>query len=359
MKKTAWPIGQCANYGKNEPMKPFEQLTWPGKQRRFRRLAEDALRYYPFEIQQAKLFSYDTNLLYRVRTVGGETYVLRLANDRWRTPSNAAGEVSWLDALAAETTVPVPRIIRTTDGSTIVTPTAEGAPDGFHALLMSWLPGTLLGKRLTAENLAKMGELFGQLHRHAGHWQPPADFPAQRFDRMIARGEPDLLLSEQALALYPPGVAEGIQQMVDAVAAAYAALDPADLRVIHCDLWHDNIKVHRGVLYPFDFEDTIWGYRLHDIAMAMLDLYEGMDQPRYEQLLTVFRTGYERYLPWPEGPIELLQIGRMLWRTNHFAHHVDRFGTAWVAKDAAFNVALYQRYLATGKLIPPLRTPRD
>lgn len=340
-------------------MKPFEQLPWPGKQRRFRQLALDALRHYPLDIQQVRLFSYETNLLYRVQTVAGETYVLRLANGRWRSPQNAAGEVSWLDALATETDIPVPHIIRTADGTAIVKPTAESAPAGFHALLMSWLPGTLLGKQLTDENLVKMGELFGQLHHHAGRWQPPGDFPTQRFDRMIARGEPDLLLSDATAALYPPGVAAGMAQMCDAVAGAYAALDPADLRVIHCDLWHDNIKVHRGVLYPFDFEDTIWGYRLHDIAMAMLDLYEEMEQAHYERLLAAFRSGYERHLPWPEGPMELLQIGRMLWRTNHFANHVDRYGADWVAKDAAFNVGVYGRYRDTGKLIPPLRTPRD
>lgn len=339
-------------------MKPFAQLSWPAQQRRFRRLALDALRHYPFQIAQVRLFSYETNLLYRVRATDGEIYVLRLANGHWRSQANAAGEVSWLDALAVATDIPVPRIIRTADGSAIVTPSAEGAPDGFHALLMSWLPGTLLGKQLTEANLAKMGELFGQLHHHAGGWQPPADFPCQRFDRMIARGEPDLLLSDQVTALYPPGVAAGIAQVCEAVAGAYAALDPADLRVIHCDLWHDNIKVHRGVLYPFDFEDTIWGYRLHDIAMAMLDLYEEMDQARYQQLLVAFRTGYTQYLPWPDGSLELLQIGRMLWRTNHFANYLDRYGADWVAKDAAFNVALYQRYLDTGKLVPPLRTPR-
>ncbi len=87
-------------------MKPFEQLTWSGKQRRFRRLALDALRHYSLDIQRVVLFSYDTNLLYRVRTVDGESYVLRLANGSWRSQRNAAGEVSWLDALAVETTIP-------------------------------------------------------------------------------------------------------------------------------------------------------------------------------------------------------------------------------------------------------------
>lgn len=340
-------------------MKPFDELTWPGKQRRLRRLAEDALRAYPFTVKDFKLIGADTNLLYRVRTAAGDQYVLRLANDGWRSVANAHAEVYWLDALAAETAILVPRIQRTADGAAVVQPTAPEVPGNHHALLMSWLPGALLGKQLTEANLVKMGELFGQLHVHAGQWQPPVDFPAQRFDRMIARGEPEMLLRDDIVVHYPPGVAAGIAQMCEAVAVAYDAIDPNDLRVIHCDLWHDNIMVHRGVLAPFDFEDTILGYRLHDIAMAMLDLYEVVDQARYEHLLAAFRSGYERHLPWPDGPMELLQIGRMLWRTNHFANHLDRYGADWLAKDAAFNVALYQRYLDTGKVIPPLRSPHN
>ncbi|MEZ4657886.1 MAG: phosphotransferase [Caldilineaceae bacterium] len=78
----------------------------------------------------------------------------------------------------------------------------RGGPAGYHALLMSWLPGTILGKRLNAENLRKMGELFGQLHRHGAAWQPPAGFTTRRFDKMLSRGEPDVLLGDEALAVY-------------------------------------------------------------------------------------------------------------------------------------------------------------
>ncbi len=339
-------------------MKPYEQLTWPGKLRRLRRLAQNALAQYDLAVERFELVAYDTNLIYRVRTPNGAQYALRLANDAWRSKDDAESEVLWLDALARDTTIRVPQIIHAKDGSGVVTPLAEGAPTGYHALLMRWLPGTLLGKRLTEPNVVKMGELFGQLHLHAGAWQPPQGFTTRRFDKMIARGEPDRLLSEAAVALYRPETTAMLRRMRAKVEAAYAALDPADLRVIHCDLWHDNIKVQRGLLSPFDFEDTIWGYRIHDIAMAMLDLYEVIDQASYEHLLAAFRRGYETQLPWPQGELELFQIGRILWRINHFACHIEQVGTAWLAKDAAFNTALFQRYLDTGKLIPPLRTPR-
>ena len=339
-------------------MKPYHTLTWPGQLRRLRRLAELALADYALNVTRLELIGADTNLLYRVYTADGTQYALRLANGQWRTLADAQAEVSWLDALAGETNISVPRIVRTKTGAALVTPTLEGVPLGHHALLMTWLPGVTLGHRLTAPNLYKMGELFAQLHQHAGKWQPPAGFTTRRFDKPIARGEPDLLLGEAARAIYTPATTRQLAIMRAHVEVAYQALDPADLRVIHCDLWHDNIKMHKGVLYPFDFEDTIWGYRLHDIAMAMLDLYEVVDQPTYAALLAAFRAGYEAHLTWPAGELELLQIGRMLWRLNYFASHVKRFGAAWLAKDAAFNVALYQRYLDTGKLVPPLRTPR-
>jgi len=47
------------------------------------------------------------------------------------------------------------------------------------------------------------------------------------------------------------------------------------------------------VLHPFDFEDTVWGFRAHDIAMAMLDLLEATDDAQFAVLLAAFRRGYQ------------------------------------------------------------------
>ena len=109
------------------------------------------------------------------------------------------------------------------------------------------------------------------------------------------------------------------EEMEKLVESAYAEVDRADLRVIHCDLWHDNIKLHQGSLCPLDFEDTVWGFRAHDIAMAMLDLLETVGEEQYHDLFKAFRRGYEVKMDWPGDPIGPFQVGRLLWKINWVA----------------------------------------
>ena len=137
--------------------------------------------------------------------------------------------------------------------------------------------------------------------------------------------------------------------MSERAEAAYAAMDRADLRVIHCDLWHDNIKIHRGVLYPFDFEDTVWGFRAHDIAMAMLDLLETAGEERYPALLAAFKRGYSALLDWPADPIEPLQIGRMLWMINWVARNQAQ----WLGNMVERHVPAFEHFEKTGAVTLP------
>jgi len=315
-------------------------------------VAGAALEQYDLDIIGFELVSRSTNRIYRVRTRDGVSYALRLASPGWRTLSDLQSEAAWLDAIASDTTISAPRVVRASDGAAAVVCRAEGVPTPRHAILMSWLPGVLLGRRLNEPNLERLGELFGQLHIHGAEWKPPPGFAARTFDRIFARGEPDVIFDAAQQDAHTPDTLRIIRRMREVVDAAYAALDPLDLRVIHSDLWHDNVKLHRGVLHPFDFEDTVRGYRLHDIAMAMLDLYEAGDQDHYEDLLEAFRRGYERQLSWPDGDMALLQIGRLLWRVNWVA----RFQRQHLANNLAFHTALFARYLETGKLLP-LRSP--
>jgi len=311
-------------------------------------VAEAALELYDLEVASLQLVVRATNRIYRVRSSDGPSFALRLASPGWRTRSDLQSEAMWLEAIARDTTIPAPRIVRASDGAAVVVCSADGVPTEHHATLMSWLPGVLLGRHLNEQNLGKLGELFGRLHIHGAEWRPPPGFTARKFDQIFARGEPDVIFDAAQNDAHTPHTQRIIHLTRDAVDAAYAALDPGDLRVIHCDLWHDNVKVHRGVLHPFDFEDTVWGYRLHDIAMAMLDLYEAGDPTQYEDLLAAFRRGYESELDWPAGDLSALQVGRILWRVNWVA----RFQREHLRNNLAFTTRLFERYLETGKLLP-------
>ena len=351
---------------------PFADLTDAGRLRRLRGLALAALDQYGFADSTLTFHTFATNLLYRVTTATGERFVLRLAVPGWRTHEDHLAEAAWLNALARDTAVRAPRIVPARSGAQVLRLSAPGVPDAWDAMLMTWLPGRLLGHHLNERNLATLGALFAELHDHGARWRPPEGFTRRRFEHWLSRGEENRITRrEGATSMVTPAPAPTAQTAPTApaitdlpaawqaslddmdrrVEAAYAAVDRRDLRVIHCDLWHDNVKLHHGALLPFDFEDTVWGFRAHDIAMAMLDLLEVTDEGRYAVLLAAFRRGYEAHLAWPEDPIEPFQLGRLLWILNWIACEEPQH----LAGATERHVAAFEHYLRTGRVVWPGR----
>jgi Ser/Thr protein kinase RdoA (MazF antagonist) len=256
-----------------------------------------------------------------------------MAYPGWRTLADLLAEAAWLDALHEDTDIGAPVVIRSSNGEAVLPMSGCGVPDIWYATLMTWVDGRLLAHYLTGVNLERMGELSACLHLHGKAWQPPRGFSTKRFEAFLSRGEPQVIFSDAVLQTLGEDDRRAFLLAREWVEREYAGLDRGDLRVIHCDLWHENIKLDRGRLRPLDFEDTVWGYRLHDIAMGMLDLLEDVGAARYAHLLPAFRAGYERLLEWPEGNLAVLQLGRLLWKAN------------WVARRAPESLpSLSQQY---------------
>ena len=332
-----------------ESMKAYSELTQAGRLRRLRGLAEAALAAYELKSPKIDFYAFETNLLYRVRTGSGEQFMLRMASPGWRTFEDLRAEALWLEALRRDTSIPAPRIVAARSGEYVLPMESPGVAKVWNASLMSWVPGRLLGKYLTEANLEKMGALFAALHEHGKAWKPPQGFTLRRFEHWLSRGEANLIVGEAGAERLSGSLLELLERMHQRVEQAYAELDRSDLRVIHCDLWHDNIKVHKGTLYPIDFEDTVWGFRAHDIAMAMLDLLETVGEERYEVLLKAFRRGYTAEMDWPEDPIEAFQIGRLLWKVNWVA----RFRPQQVVEMAEQHAPVFVHFEKTGQLMKP------
>jgi Ser/Thr protein kinase RdoA (MazF antagonist) len=332
----------------------FHHLTRTGQLRRLARLAAHALTAYDLRVESLRLHTFATNLLYRVRTTSGERYMLRLASPGWRTREDLLAEAAWLEALQRDTDLGAPAVVRASSGETVLPMTGLGVPSTWHTTLMTWVDGQFLAHHLTEANLERMGELFARLHLHAASWQPPAGFSQRRFEAFLSRGEPDVLFSAEVLQTLREDDHRALLVAREWVERAYAELDRGDLRVIHCDLWHENIKLDRGRLRPFDFEDTIWGYRLHDLAMGMLDLLETVGSARYAVLLAAVRRGYERLLAWPQGNLEVLQIGRLLWMANWVA----RFEREELGGTIQRYGAVVRRFEETGVLRLPEPGPK-
>ena len=326
----------------------YEQLTQLGRLRRLRPIAIEAARLCGLANPDLRFHGYSTNCIYRARAASGERFIIRLASPGWRTLRDLTSEAMWLDALEGVPGIHAPRVLHAVDGRAVLPLTCPGIREVWNVTIMSRQPGIELTHSLTSDNLRKMGELFARLHIHGKSWERPTEFTDRRFDGFLSRGEPCALPEGGNQGPFTIEQAGLLAQVRERVEEAYCGLDRNDLRVIHCDLWHGNIRIDRGDLYPFDFEDTVLGFRLHDIAMAMLDLLDEVGRERYPVLLAAFRDGYERLLPWPEGSMEALQAGRILWIINWVA----RFSEADLGHAVGRYEPALSRFCRTGRLLP-------
>ncbi len=332
-------------------MQPLETLSPRSKKVRLHKLACRALEQYDLEVTGLRLVGIFTNALFQVRTLDGPNYLLRICTPGWRTTKDLYSEAMWLQAIGRETDIGAPLPYPARNGEFLVEASSPGIPGPHCCMLMSWIPGVLLAKHLTEANLYKMGVLFARLHAHAATFSPPPAFTRRKMNRLYARGEEDILLSEECLEAFNPhnrDIFEATWAKVDtAFRNLYADLN--GLRVIHNDLHHENIKIYHGRLYPLDFEDTLWGYPVQDIAMALQDLMMDISPEAYEPLFSAFRQGYESRAAWPEtyaGQIDTFRAGRMIWVSNYVA----RFERPYLAEHIAWVSEMLERFLESGNL---------
>ena len=287
-------------------------------------MARSALAEFSVEPLRIQFVALNTNAVYRVFTAT-ETYALRLALPGWRTADDLHLAAAWQTALADETDLGVPRPVAARSGDTLVTVSGGATNPDRLATLEAWMSGGLLGRRLTTGNATQFGGLLAAMHVHGRGWQPSAHLSPRRvFEGTLSRGEPDVWAETAGTVGSSERDVDVIREAAYLTQLAYAALDPADRQIIHCDLHHDNVKLWRGRLCPFDFEDTVVGHRCHDIAMATLDLFDEVGPAAYTTLLDAFRTGYTAVEPWPDADILPFQVGRRIWVLNWIArHHPD------------------------------------
>ncbi|MFO7632477.1 MAG: phosphotransferase [Caldilinea sp.] len=190
-----------------------------------------------------RVHSFATNLLYSVQSDTGERFMLRMAYPGWRTLEDLRAEAAWLDALHEDTDIGAPLVMRASSGDWVVPMSGLGVPDTWYASLMTWVDGRLLAHHLTCSNVERMGNLFARLHLHGKSWKPPSDFSTKRFEAFLSRGEPDVLFAgDGVIQSFRDDDRRAFLRARAWVEREYSNLDRSDLRVIHCDLWHENIK---------------------------------------------------------------------------------------------------------------------
>jgi Ser/Thr protein kinase RdoA (MazF antagonist) len=292
-------------------MRDFAGLTEVGRARRLRPLALTALEAYDLEVRGLRLIDDGWNCVFRVETPDGPLALRVTRPTPGRDAASVHSEVAFMTALSEATDIQVPRVIPNRFGEPVTMAASPGVPEARACVVFGWLGGRLLGDKVTSRRWHDLGDLVGRMHRFAAGWTPPAGFVAPAYDSVLPYGEPLVMFEPGRADLH--GASHLLQEAYHRTAERIRALNHQQSRiVIHGDLHAWNVKVRRGVLSPFDFEDLLFAVPILDVATS---LYYVRDRADYLSLAVAFRAGYEQHRPWVErepGELDRLLIARGL-----------------------------------------------
>jgi Ser/Thr protein kinase RdoA (MazF antagonist) len=292
-----------------------------------RSLATRALADYDLSVKWIKFLADDTNISFKVRSVDGDNFVLRIYSDEETTLAENQAEVFWLEGLKRDTdlrfTEPVPRA----DGDAITLASHEGIPGEKRCILFSWVPGRPLVESLSPGNYFNLGVTLAKLHDHAASIRPlPKTIRPKKWDKVFYYpDEPVVYNDHHYKHLFSDLQIKIIDRAISIADREFARLyaDQEGQILIHGDLHYWNVNLHRGELYIMDFEDVMLGYPVQDVAIT---LYYGRHREQYPDLREAFRRGYTSRRVWPvsrQDQIEIMQAARSINFINYVARIED------------------------------------
>ena len=275
-----------------------------------------ALEHYDLEVTRLRLVTNSWNCVFRVDSTAGP-FALRVTIPRTGDEVSVAAETAFMNALGEGTDIRVPTLLHTRDGELYADASAPGVPEPRSCVVFGWLGGRDLGDEVTPENWEKLGELMARMHVFSSTWSMPAHHAVPLYDSSTPYDE-RLMIFDEGIDLF--GLESLIAEAKEATDQRIAAINQrVRPMIVHGDLHQWNVKVKRGVLSVFDFEDLLLAAPILDAATS---LFYVRGEPNFAELAGAFRAGYERHLPWFEtepGELDRLFMARSLDLLNFVA----------------------------------------
>mgnify|MGYP001555216293 FL=1 len=253
-----------------------------------------ALKLWGLEGADCAFVAGRENQVFRVDSAG-ETFALRIKRPGYRTKAELQSELDWMAAMDAAG-LAVPRPQAALSGRLIE------EVEGYCVDLISWLDGTPLGTTGQPLELSDAEGTFetigGQLaliHDASDAWIRPEGFERIAWDLNGLRGEAPLwgrfwenpTLDAETRALFA-------RFRDRAMAILEAKEESFDFGLIHADFVRENVLLSDAGPQIIDFDDGGFGYRLFDVATALLKNQSELNYPDLEAALI---QGYQQHRP--------------------------------------------------------------
>jgi Ser/Thr protein kinase RdoA (MazF antagonist) len=277
-------------------LRNFDTLTFQQQLPLLEELAHSAMAAYGLAtVTGIRLVNLSENATYRVDTVDGAAYALRIHRDGYHDRMAIESELTWLMDLRNTGVVTTPKPIAGRDGELIQQAQHPAMQRPRNIVLFAWEQGREPG---IGEDLAKpfeaLGEAAARMHLHVMQWQRPTWFTRHTWNFETALGEDNPHWGRWREGL---GVTLEMQKLfgrtVDVIGERLSAYGQSKERfgLVHGDLRLANLLVDGDKVKVIDFDDCGFSWFMYDAATPV-SFYE--HEPQVPELIESWKTGYRR-----------------------------------------------------------------
>lgn len=303
-------------------MKPYDELTYLGRIRRMRHLAQKALSVFGLSNARIKFLRQAGNTIFRVYDTNPEPgpqddlyapgqYMLRIHQPGYQSFDAIELENTWLANMSQDAGLPVPQPVRTRDGNLVTRISSPGIPGERVCSLLRWVRGRELRKEeIKPDHYHALGELMARMHNFSVQWQPPGGLSKRNFDwdGLFKINNENRDSISTAWSLLPAEyvkpyetISKKVKQVMDMLGKG-----PDVYGLIHGDLGLEaNVLFWKGTARIIDFDDSGFGYYLFDLSIVLEDSQEDQIKPEFRAALL---DGYTRIRPIPDDQLKYLDL---------------------------------------------------
>lgn len=263
----------------------------------FSQLAAEALRSYGIEKARLTRLGGIDSTNFRVDAAPA-SYVLHFYAAR-HDRAAIVSELIWLSSLRNDAALTVPEPVANRTGE-LVSSVTHGETETL-CTLMKWLEGNIPPTidAMTPGQLAQTGVLMAHLHDHAQEFEPPEGFSRSAFNEAYFRSCLNKLYEALRSTELNKGDLERFKANAEIVFTHFGSLTrmESSFGLVHGDFHSGNYLLNEGAVNIIDFGRCGFGFYLHDLALALMEMVA-------EQRLS-FLKGYQTVKSLPDGYTDL------------------------------------------------------
>jgi Ser/Thr protein kinase RdoA (MazF antagonist) len=334
-------------------LKSFEILTYDEQLARLTHAARMALRQYDLSEPQVEPIMYVNNAVFTVHA-GDQKYALRLHRQGLKRREWIESEMRWLDAIRWETSLCVPRPVRTHEESLISQVEVEGIDEPLNCTLLAWIDGVFYKtSQLNLEQIRRLGAFLATLHHYSMKFQQQDEFHLPRLDweglfgenSPYYAGDNEKFFTPEQITIFD-SVAARVRDVIEKLGET-----SENFGLIHADFIAKNYLFDGDTVCAIDFDDCAFGYYLYDLAPPLLQF---SIEPGYPAMKAALWEGYTAVRPQPEQYRDYLEtfvaarhVASCRWIVGNLHNPSVRERAPEIIRD---RVEELRRFLDTGRL---------